>query len=234
MFQHKTFNLPVILGMLSGLLLTGCAHELEVKNMLSYHNNMIMPLNQRISIGIQSTAPDIHSEKLVKAVGLELQKNADVYMPYVAGPRPVDAIVSMSLLPRYKGSGWNFLINWPGFLIWTPAWNGYVYRVYFDVAISIVDAKANKQIDSFNVPLYFNVRHADINRTWTEISWLEVSAIAFIGGLVFISYDDNVTPELVHYVGPTIGDYIAQEIVSRMNSYGGFQPQTPAPGGSRP
>ncbi len=44
--------------------------------------------------------------------------------------------------------------------------------------------------------------------------------IAFISGLIFISYDDDVTPVVAEKIEVPIGDYIAQEIVNRLNDFG--------------
>ncbi len=98
----------------------------------------------------------------------------------------------------------------------------YVYKVNYDIDILLSRASDNKTIDSFSLPLHLDVRHADFNRTWTEISWLEVGAIAFIGGIVFTGYDDNVSPLVAEKIQTPIGDYIAQEIVSRINNFGGL------------
>ena len=122
----------------------------------------------------------------------------------------------------HEGSGCNFLVNWPGFLIWTPAWNGYIYKVKYTINCTLTKGANKETIDQFKIPIALNIRHAAINRTWTEISWLEVSAIAFVGGLVFISYDESVTPLVSEKIETPIGRYIAQEIVKRINAHGGL------------
>ena len=122
--------------------------------------------------------------------------------------------------PEYKGSGWNFLINFPGFLIFTPAWNGYVYRVNYDVDVLLSKASDSTKIDSFSLPIHLNVRHADFNRTWTEISYFEVGVIALVGGIVFTGYDDNVSQLVIDKIEVPIGEYVAQDIVSRLNNFG--------------
>ena len=71
-------------------------------------------------------------------------------------------------------------------------------------------------------PVNLNLRHADISRTWTEIGWLEWSVIPFIGAFVFIRYDKGVTPILMDAIQDPIGDYIAQEIVVRINNTGRY------------
>ncbi len=68
----------------------------------------------------------------------------------------------------------------------------------------------------------FELRHADINRTWTEVSWFEWGIIAFIGGIAFTQYDDNVSPLVADKIQEPIGDYIAQKIIKSINDSGHF------------
>ena len=203
---------------------SGCDHPLRVKNLDSYTNTGMRSLDKRLSIGMIPQTGDVHCEKLVKGVAEALGRySADVLLPYSQGSsRKIDVLVNISVQPDYHGSGWNFLINFPGFLIFTPAWNGYVYKVNYDVEALLTRASDKKKIDSFKVPIRLNIRHAAINRTWTEVSWFEVGAIALVSGFVFIGYDGNVSALVANEVKTPIGDYIAQEIVNRINNSGDF------------
>lgn len=206
------------------LLVSGCAHPLQVRNLSSYRSVSINPLDKRITVGIVPSTDEIHSRRLIKGIGEALGRhNANVILPYPEGStKKVDAVATISVQPEYKGSGWNFLVNFPGFLVWAPAWNGYVYRVNYNVDVLLTKAADGSKIDSWSIPVNLDVRHAGMNRTWTEISWLEVGAIAFIGGLVFTQYDNGVTPLVMDKIELSIGDYIAQEIVNRLNGSGSF------------
>ncbi len=181
-------------------------------------------LDKRLSIGIVPQAGDIHCQKLIKGVGEALGRySADVLLPYnMSSSRQVDVVANVSVQSEYKGSGWNFLVNFPGFLIFAPAWNGYVYKVNYNVNVGLTKGSDRTQIDSFSVPIHLNIRHADMNRTWTEISWFEVGVIALVGGIVFTGYDDSVSQLVMEKVQAPIGDYIAQEIVNRINNCGKF------------
>ena len=140
-------------------------------------------------------------------------------MPYnVKSTRSVDKVVDISIDSDYSGSGWNFLINFPGFLIFMPAWHGYDYTAEYNFDVVIKDASGLNTIDQFQLPVVLDLRHADFNRTWTEVSWFEVGAIAFLGGIYFTTYDDDVTPALVSTIDTKIGDYVANEIVTRLNN----------------
>lgn len=199
----------------------GCSHSLEIKNLHQYQASSLITMPKQLSIGVSTSNTQDNGKTLVTGVANGLAKYAGniVYPYYPANSRQVDIIANVTIRSDHRGSGWNFLIEWPGFLIWTPAWNGYVYRPSYRVDIELIRAADNMRMDSFSMPIDLNVRHAEIDRTWTEISWLEVSAIAFISGFVFIQYDDDVTPLLEREIKEPVGDYIAQEIANRiMNS----------------
>jgi hypothetical protein len=147
-----------------------------------------------------------------------------VVYPYSAGnSAEVDIISKISVSSDHKGSGYNFWINFPGFLVWAPAWNGYVYEPSYKVDVNMMRADDNSTIDSFSIPINLDVRHASIDRTWTEISWVEVGAIAFIGGLVFMQYDNDVTPLVDAAIQKPIGDFIAQEMTNRLRNSKGYK-----------
>jgi hypothetical protein len=202
------------------IMISGCSHRLEIKNLSLYRPTSINPLTKPIAIGIATSEEDICLKKLVRGVGTELQKySRQVFLPYNrANGQAVDVIAEIRVTPTYKGSGWNFLINWPGFLIFTPAWHGYDYKVDYKVDIALYDTAKNQKFDEFSLPIKLDVRHAAMGRTWTEVSWFEVSAIALIGGMVFTGYDPHVTPLVAEESSSILGEYIGQEIVSRINA----------------
>jgi len=223
-----TFRI-LLLAAVSGLLF-GCSHPLEIHNLRSYRNVEMQPLDQSLSIGITPSSMSVDEMRLTKGVGSALGRHAaKVTLPYnPASEKQVDVIAQVGIKSHYSGSGLNFLINFPGFLIWAPAWNGYVYEARYDIDIALTRAADRVPIDRWTTPVILDIRHSDISRTWTEISWFEVGAIALIGGVVFTQYDSDVTPLLVDAIETPIGDYLAQEIVLRLNNSGMFAPQ-PAP-----
>lgn len=206
------------------LFIFACTHSLEIKNLNTYTSLELNPLVKPLSIGIVSSPGDPHCEKLIKGIGQALVgSQAEVILPYSpTSAREVDVLANISVTPKYEGSGWNFLINFPGFFVFVPAWNGYVYKVNYDVDILLKRAVDNKNIDSLSIPVHLNIRHAAINRTWTEVSWFEWGIIAFIGGIAFTQYDDNVSPLVADKIQEPIGDYIAQKIIKSINDSGHF------------
>lgn len=196
---------------------SGCAHQLEIKNLNTYSNTSLIALEQQTKVGIASDTREIEGKILVKEIANSLQKyNVWTTTSVILNKQNLDYIATIAIDSNYKGSGWNFLINWPGFLIFTPAWHGYKYTIEHNVSILLTDTKSGNQIGTIIVPVGLDIRHAAINRTWTEIGWLEFGIIPLVGGIFFIQYDENVTSIAHEKAMPVISDYIAQEIAEKL------------------
>lgn len=210
-------------------LASGCAHPLVIKNIDTYRVSGSTAQATKKSIGLIPAAGGHHDEVILNGVADSLRRySGEVVMPYAKGSEhKVDVVANVDLHSQYDGSGINFLIDWPGFLIWTPAWNGYVYRIQHNFSVRLVDGTSDATLDTFNIPVDLDVRHAAMNRTWLAESgwWLLWTVPALIGGIVHTEYDPNVTPLEAREVAAPLGDYVAQEIVRRIPS--GGTKQTP-------
>lgn len=222
--QHTDWVKVRFVGLVMGLvgimvLGSGCAHTLEVKNIRSYDNRQTHPLQKSLTIGVLPSTDDVGSSQLVKGIETALGRySTTVVLPDAPGSiNKVDVVASIKIQSEYKGSGWNFLINFPGFIIFTPAWNGYVYKANYKVDIALASGMDKSKLEAWSLPIDLDLRQAEIDRTWTEISWLEVGVIAFVGGIVFTGYDTDVTPILGEKIENPIGDYVAQDIVNHIN-----------------
>ena len=78
------------------LAVTGCTHQLNVKNLNSYRSMEMRSLEKRLSIGLVPSTSDVHAQQLIKGVGRELGNlAADVLLPYTVGSsKEVDVIAS--------------------------------------------------------------------------------------------------------------------------------------------
>lgn len=215
-------------SMMSACLITslcfavGCAHTLEVKNMGLYKPEFISTDGQNIKIGLSTNSATPEENRLVMAVANAMKRDGlQVTYPFFPNEeslKTVDYTIRLSTTSEYKGSGANFLINWPGFLVWAPAWHGYKYSVTYGFDADITDAHSGATLPRISAPVALDIRHADMGRTWTELSWFEWSAIAFIGGLLFTRYDHDITPQLLDATENKIGDYVASKIAAALKS----------------
>ena len=214
----KTLRLATFLALVG--LICGCSHHLEIKNLHEYHSSSLHKLPDSLSIGVSTSNTEQNGKLLVNGLANSLGKYTNqVVYPYLpVSTNKVDLVTTVAVHPDHKGSGTNFWINFPGFLIWAPAWNGYIYRPTYKVDIELLRGSDLLRLDTFSVPIVLDVRHAEMDRTWTEISWFEVGIIALIGGIAFTDYDDDVTPLLEYEIKAPIGDYLAEKIVARATS----------------
>ena len=214
---NMCLNTRILLLLVSASIFAGCAHNLQIRNLDAYRNTSLACLQKPVNLGVRVKSPEMEGRRFVKEVAESLLKyNVNATTAVMNDHSGLDAIATISVVSEYNGSGWNFLINWPGYLIFAPAWHGYNYEIKHNFTVLITDAKSEAVINSFILPVSLNIQHAAMNRTWTEVGWLEVGIIPLIGGIIFIDYDDNVTPIAHDKARPVIADYIAQEIADSL------------------
>ncbi len=202
----------------AGLLFAGCSHSMHITNTNDYFAPPVAASPQAIKLGVTSSSiGDPQNSRYISAVVDALQRNSSIELviyPYNQATHKgkVDAVVDISVNPRYSGSGSNFFVNFPGFLIFAPAIWGYGYNADIDTQ-AMVTSQKDGQSRQIAIPMSYHFRQAGMNRTWTEVSWFEVGVIALVGGVVFTGYDTNVTGEFIQNVSPSYGPYVAKKIV---------------------
>lgn len=211
----------ILLLIASAVILSGCTHPLTVTNLNNYKNPSVIALQERLRLGIRPTAPDLQGHRLIHQISRDLLKyNAESSTAVDNDNTYIDVIADISIVPQYRGSGWNFWVDFPGFLIWTPAWHGYNYHADYDIDVRLNDAKSGKLINTIFVPVRLDMKHADISRTWTTgAGWPTLGLAPLIGGLVTMNYDETVTPLVNQRVDPIVSDYIAQQIALTLHYY---------------
>ncbi|MCW7469833.1 hypothetical protein [Leptospira kanakyensis] len=205
------------------LLILNCSHSLRITNAEELNVSSSFPLQNQLRIGLSSPQMDDYAtKKYIESVADALSRNSSVsrvVYPYKASlhASQVDVVIDLSVTTKYDGKWSNFFINWPGFLIWAPAVWGYGYKADIETKgnISFTKKKAN---DSFTLPLVVHFRQAEIDRTWTEISWFEITAIAFVGGFYMTTYDDDLTPEFITKFTPQYSQLVVNRILKSLES----------------
>jgi hypothetical protein len=201
-------------GLLSvALAASGCSHAMHITNLHEYQPVPTAPLDPPRKVGVTSrNVTDPTTRGFVDAVAEGLRRDASfdrVVYPYDGRP-DADVVLDISVSPRYSGRGSNFLVNWPGFLIFAPAMWGYGYEAAIETQVSIRARDGATQ--ELAIPTHYRFRQAEFDRTWTEIGWFEFGVIPLIGGVAFTQYDPDLTPEFVAKVAPNYGAYVAQRI----------------------
>ncbi len=207
----------------------GCSHALQVKNREMY--TVALKLGSAdttkpvVAILPFSGSADslFYFNALVERLSMDpaIGEVRTDYMAHLAkdAMKKPDLILSVQPNVEYRSSGWNFVINWPGFLIFTPAWNGYVYHADIMTSVVIHDPDGNA-LDQMSIPVSYNLRHADFDRTvFTGLTWLEVSALALIGGIYNANaFDRDVIAPLQLQVKDNYSNYVLAQVQGRVRS----------------
>src|SRR5262245_60532211 len=211
--------------------LLACTHVLEISNKPPRAPFQSTPATKALTVGVVN-AGDAEHEGYVEGIARALQLQAEVarvVYPYVRGT-VVDVVANVNVTPEYGGSGRNFWINWPGFFVFAPAWNGYRYRANprTKVQLSMSDGEQLEVLDWDHEYIF---HQADMGRTWTEIGWLEWGVTPLIAGFFFMNYDTDQTPHFITAVSDDYGKQVAGLIAQGLtrNSVNKAAPAPAAP-----
>ena len=197
----------------------GCTHTLAINNYPGMPSVGAAPPRPLV-VGLVSQGGAPYSEQYVDAIarGLQLQASVErVVYPYAKGSS-VDVIANVDVNPEYKGAGTNFFVNFPGWLVFAPAWNGYKYQANPRTRVELTTPDGSS-IGEISWEHNYVFHQADMGRTWTEVSWFEVGIIALIGGIVFVQYDPDQTPHFIEEVSNSYGRQVAVEISRGLANY---------------
>ena len=190
----------------------GCSHPLEVTNLHMYQARVELgaPSDYRpvVAIAPFSGAPDdlwYHNALLER---LDMHSGfLDVRSSYTKSrfsKSEYDPDIILDIRPRvtYRSSGWNFLVNFPGFLIFAPAWHGYNYRADIMTNVLIKDGDG-RVLEQLQIPVSYDIRQGDPDRVvLAQLSWLEVGVIALVSGVYVANEFDR---DIIHLLQTRVG-----------------------------
>ncbi len=209
------------------LTLTGCYHTLEWENKAAFYSPELEQTEAGLSLTLEMSGAARDIDEIKKAIELSLSQ-VGYRLNY--GPKKqaaADYHLKFLIAKHYDGRASNFFVSFPGSLIFAQGWLGYGYDITYDVRCTLIDGKTNKTLERFSIPMKFNVRHADLGRTWACTWPFFIGAIP--NGFYCTQYDDDVTPQLIDKIFPAIGDSVAAQIVAHINTYAREQPSASAP-----
>ena len=111
--NHRILCAVLLVGASFG---AGCHRSLEVRDFSRYGATLPVELSRPMSIGIIPVGqPD---PRLIRGIVSALAvRRAEVIMPYQAGSSKADVIVTIGMDATHSGSGWNYAVSFPGFLV---------------------------------------------------------------------------------------------------------------------
>jgi S1-C subfamily serine protease len=208
-------------------LTAGCTHPIEVRNLERYAEPVRLDRGQQpLRVAVLPFAGPPEALFYFNAVLERLNRSpavAELRTDYAPGKLAFfpDVVVSFKHEIDYSSSFWNLPINWPGFLVFAPAWNGYIYHGDITTHVAVYDGRGSLVSDE-TIPVRYEIRHADMDRTiWTGLAWLEVSALALIGGFYnALVFDEGVVGGLQTRVHDNYATLVTNHLVGKIVEMG--------------
>ena len=140
------------------------------------------------------------------------------------GSEPVT--VDLMMETDFSADGLNYLIAFPGFVIFTPAWNGFQYYMTYEFTATYHIPESAPQVEEFSCG--YKLNHCSFGRGFATIGagWLLTWASPLIAGFFYITYDDWYTPVFLD-VAKKEGDDVARYAVHKI--YEGLNRLNPGP-----
>jgi hypothetical protein len=146
----------------------------------------------------------------------------EVQTDYVVGKDDAflpDVVLAIDHRLEYRSSGWNFLVNWPGFLAFLPAWIGYGYHADIETRVAIHDAQG-ALLGEETIPVNYRMRHADMDRTvWAGFGWFPATyGVAALGGGVYgaLTFDDDAIGAFQAATRENYASYAGSRVLERI------------------
>lgn len=195
------------------IMVGGCSHQLQLRNADQYSESMPYS-SKELKIGVTSAATHTQ-ENFVSYVVDEMYNlpGCKILYPYAHDEKkPVDFEISLTITVKYSGSGTNFLISWPGYIVFAPAWNGFIYFADICTEVLVRDFVNGNVVMSRSYDTKYRCNQSEFDRTFIEIGWLEWGIIPLIGGFFNTTYDVDITPEFNQAISRSYGSYISRNI----------------------
>lgn len=198
----------------------GCTHSMKIRNLDAYRHTATAPEKLTIALEDRATTPDGH--QLFGFVREALATHPAVGKVAVkewsdAPEAGTQVVVKVDPQVTYDGSGWNYLITFPGFILFTHAWNGFVYSA--DVTTGLeVSRPGSTDGTRKAIHTKYDLRHCDFTRgAWTSSGWYTPGwgGLNLIIGFFMVPYDTDATPDFLKEVHSNYGEFVAASVVEQ-------------------
>jgi len=214
----------------------GCTHDMEIKNLHAYTLYAKAPRSLRLEVD-HAPNSDPTMQSLQEAVKDALAAHSSVERVAYSDQAPADFVpdyvVHVSPLTQFDGSGWNYAVVFPGFLIFTHAWNGFVYHADTQTSVELRKPDSTDPVVTRSLDTKWNFRHCDFGRgAWTSSGWYTpfYGGLNLIIGFFMVQYDQEATEPFLVAVHKPYGEFVANNVVEMATAFEAAHPaEPPAP-----
>jgi len=198
----------------------GCTHSLKISKAPKLPTGMVAP-EKKVAIGFKPVANQPLLQAAINRIQAEpAVARSEQNFKYGNGFNP-DYVSELSILTnRHKACGENFLITFPGFIVFTHAWLGYRYKVEMETQSRLYDSDANLVSEEI-ITTPFEFRHCSFARGAASgiCGWLlpGYGGAAVIPGVIFAaSYDKRANEPFVQKALNPYAEYVSGQVLRQL------------------
>ena len=203
-------------------LMCACSHPLRITNEKNFTASDIT-LSKPTKIGFLST-----QDKLLNSVIEEIDFSPTITMVKknyqinkdIVSRNDVDYVCELSQNMKFSASGQNFIITFPGFIVFTHAWLGYKYTIEIDTQSKVLETSGNT-LSEANIITPYEIRHTSFARGAASslIGWCTpgLGILDIIPGAIFASsYDKRATSDFIEKAKPSYKAFVSSKVLEQI------------------
>lgn len=218
-FRRLIMKKTAILLFLVLLVFTGCTYPLTITNEQNFASSGLVNA-KGIKVGFLPT-----EDKLANSVIEEIALNSSVEKVKkghaLGSDNDIDYACSLSTTVKYRADGQNFLITFPGFLVFTHAWLGYKYYIDIETKSQLLD-RTGKVLNDQTIITPYEIRYTSFTRGavsslvgWFTPGW---GLLDIIPGVLYSNeYDDRANSEFFEKVKPSYKAFVARKVLDQIS-----------------
>ena len=217
----------LLIGVVAISVGVGCTHSLRVSPIgdakYQYESKMANVKEEKIGI-VKAKTSDADLRRMFNSFILSFSGayQGKLVKEYDRGSKAeaVNKIIEIGLTEMKYGYNHpkSFFIQWPGFLIFMPAWNGLSYHITIKGYVKIYNAKDNKLLKESEINDYYIVNYTEFGRGTVSTlgGWFAFSIPSFIGAFVPSEWDEGMKSDantrLENYFGKSLSAKVIKEL----------------------
>ena len=196
-----------------------CSHRMEVTNYRDYEMHFASrEISNKVDLAVKPGGGSLRPanrwmynavvEKLLTR--REIGKFSSDYIESRATFTP-DFFLEIRTDVEYDTSGKNFFVNFPGGIVFAPAWNGYFYSADMTTTVAI-SSPSGELLEWLKIETPYEFKHSDFSRTWYPLFQFNILNV-FGGIFTALVYDDDATQAFEDAVQENYSEYVTHELL---------------------
>ncbi len=202
---------------------SGCSHTLTVENMRDFClASTIESPGKKIDVGIKPAIGNYDQIWCYNSIVEKFNSRREIgkFCSNFVDGRSIfkpDYILSLEPQVKYESSGWNYIVNFPGGIIFAPAWHGYTYYVKIATNVAIYSGDGS-ELKKFTIDTSYSIRHSEFDRTWYPA--FQFCVLNALGGFytAFV-YDNDITSHVKNVIKDNYSSYVVGNIMEEIKAF---------------